>query len=486
LILYHSTNGPSWRQVDLVTALLEGLAPDYGLYTPRRKDLPRFTKRQLKSMKGMPYADIAFMVLWPFLQGSIPRNKAEELVHQAYDERVITTRMQKVLDDLWIMWLTGGPSLSFKDYAALLYAVLLDFILSLEDLYRLIFVATSGDTGAAIAGAVRYLKRLALVIFYPLGEITHLQRLQMETIGENVFAIGYKGDFDLGQEMAKRFLRDQRFCKELFGRPDWFTSANSISVGRLLPQMVYPFYAHSQLDEWPFIASVPSGNFGDMMGTLLAREMGLPIDKILCGVNGNDTFPRFLNSGTYNPGSTHRSPSSAMNVARPSNVARLFDFFGGQIFDERDPITGEVTQKDIIVQGPDRLLMLRPLWSVSVSDEEHYDTMRRVYQKHGVILDPHGAVSWRTAERYREGRGFTPKVVVYETADPAKFPEDVHKAIGLYPPVPDALAQLEEMPRRTIELQSEPDRGADGKLTPSQAQMDEAKELLRKISFFNT
>ncbi len=482
MISFYSTNDPSRTRVDFITALLNGLPEDYGLYTVARDDLPHFTAEQLQSMRAMEYWQIASMVLCPFLDGSIPRDTAEGLIRQAYDPSRISTRIQRVLDTLSIMWLTGGPSFSFKDYAALFYAVVLDFILQSMGRFRLILVATSGDTGAAIAAAVRGLKRLAGVIFFPLGEISHLQRLQMDTIGENTYAIGYRGDFDTGQEIVKRLLRDQEFSSQLFGEPDMLTSANSISVGRLLPQMVYPFYAYArQATDAPFLACIPSGNFGDMMGTVLAASMGLPVKRIICGVNGNKTFPRFLDTGVYSVEKTHRSPSSAMNVAHPSNVARLFDRYGGHIFDERDSETHRILHQGVVTRLPDLRMMREHIFASSVSDPDHDAAMVEAFTTHGVVLDPHGAVGWSALQDYRVRSGDQAPAVIYETADPAKFPEDVLRALGFEPSVPEGLRQLHGKPRRIIELHCQPDTIGDGKYTPSRDQMEEAKEAIRSL-----
>lgn len=485
MITYFSTNNPGGPRVDLTTALLQGLAPDYGLYMMDKADLPRFDKKRLDQMRMMPYWHIAFTVLWPFLDGTMKREQAEELIIKAYGDETIAPRMQKIFDRLWIMWLTPALSYSFKDYAAVFYALMLNFLLHLLKTYRLVFTATSGDTGAAIGAAIKGLARLAGVIFYAVGEISDWQRLQMETLGDNVWAIGVKGDFDLNQELVKRLLVDQELSRDLFGEADMFTSANSISVGRLLPQMVYPFWAVSKIDWANPLMCIPSGNFGDIMGTILARATGLQTGKIICGVNENRTFPRFMETESYTVEGTRRSPSSAMNVAHPSNMARLFAYYGGQLFDERDALTHEVTRKGVVGKQPDLEAMRREIYAVSVGDEQCCGAMKQVWDDHQIILEPHGAVAYQALQESLRGTvGDLPPAVIYETADPGKFPEAVRQAIGIDPTIPEGILKLEHSPVRRITIESEPDI-VDGKFKLSQAQLQEVRALLVNLGIGN-
>ncbi len=226
-------------------------------------------------------------------------------------------------------------------------------------------------------------------------------------------------------------------------------------------------------------ASVPSGNFGDMMGTVIAKAMGLPISRIICGVNENREFPDFLYSGTYTVTASRQSPSSAMIVSHPSNLARLVDFYGGRMADERDPATGSVSRPGVIGRMPDMEEMRRDLFSVSVDNPQHYRTMKEVFEKYRIILDPHGAVGWRALELYRSG-GDPTEAVVYETADPGKFPCDVEKAIGIVPDLPVGMKKQACLPERSYTLREEP-HAADMRRTVSPAQIKEAKEQIALI-----
>ena len=477
-ILYKSTNSPETR-VDFETALLRGMAPDYGLYVVPRKDIPKLSTDLIARMSTLSYAQIAFEVLNPYLRAEVPADDLRGLVEDAYSEEKIPTRIEHVTGKTYIMWLTGGPTYSFKDYAARFFGRILNYFLRKKGMRRIVIVATSGDTGGAVADALYGLDSIDNVVFFPKGSISEGQRRQMTTLGGNVYAFEVNGDFDICQALAKNLLGNRKFAEESLDDSDILTSANSISLGRLLPQAVYPFFAYSRIAQKnrPLIAGVPSGNFGDMMGTVMAKAMGLPVEKIVCGVNENREFPEFLETETYTVRPSIKSPSSAMIVSHPSNLARLIDFYGGHMYDERDPKTGNVTRPGVIRKMPDMEAMRRDIYSVGINNPEHFETMREVYEKYHVILDPHGAVGWRTLEIFLAGRHNRP-AVVYETADPGKFPEDVRQAIGLVPELPPGMKRQAALPERTYTIGQKPLRTAEGlKLSPAQV-----REAQKKIS----
>jgi threonine synthase len=479
-ILFYSTNDTHER-VDFQTALLAGMASRYGLYMIDRRDVPVLSRDEIDALKGKTYAQIAFEVLAPFLRNEIPSATLKTILDDAYDAEKIPTMIQHVTGKTYIMWLTRGPTYSFKDYAARFFGRVLNYFLGKRGLRRVVIVATSGDTGGAVADALLGLDNIDNIVFYPRGSISEGQRRQMTTLGENVHAFEVNGDFDVCQALAKNILGDREFTVELFGDPERFTSANSISVGRLLPQAVYPFYAYSQIetDGQPFIASIPSGNFGNMMGTVIARQMGLPVERIICGVNENREFPEFLSCGTYTVRPSIKSPSSAMIVSHPSNLARLIDFYGGHIFDERDDATGNVIKPGMIDRMPDLDAMRRDICSLGISNEAHFTTMKTVYERYGIILDPHGAVGWATLEQYLEGRHDRP-AVVYETADPGKFPDDVRAAIHITPELPPGMKKQANLPERIYSIGAPPVKTAGG-LTLSPDQVRETKTKIREI-----
>lgn len=477
---FYSTNDKS-KRATFESALLEGMAPDFGLYMVGRKEMPKLSKEKIVAMKNMSYAQIAFEVLNPFIGEEIPVSDLKPLLDDAYREDKIPTNVQKVTNNIYIMWLTGGPTYSFKDYAARFFGRTLDYFLGKKKLRRTVVVATSGDTGGAVADALWGLGNVDNIVFFPKGSVSEGQRRQMTTLGKNVYAFEVNGDFDVCQALAKRLLGDKEFAQNVFGDKERMTSANSISVGRLLPQMVYPFFAYSRIakESESIIASIPSGNFGDMMGTVLAKEMGLPIEKILCGVNENTEFSDYLANGKYVVTASKKSPSSAMIVSHPSNLARLIDFYGGHMFDERDAVTNKVIREGVIDKQPDIDAMRKDLFSVSINNEQHYKTMKEVYDNYKVILDPHGAVGWRALEIFSGKKNDTP-AVIYETADPGKFPEDVQKAIGVIPPLPAGMKKQSELKERIYSINSAPDQSSTG-MKLSDAQLEEAKKKIKEI-----
>jgi len=453
-VTYYSTNDKS-HKVSFETALLCGLAPDYGLYMVTREEVPKLSKEKILSMQKMSYAEIAYEVLSPYLVPEIKENELRALLNDAYSDEKIPTKVERVNESTYIMWLTSGPTYSFKDYAARFFGRSLNYFLGKRRLKRTVVVATSGDTGGAVADALLGLDNVDNIVFYPKGSISEGQRRQMTTLGKNVYAFEVNGDFDVCQALAKSLLNDKEFAGKVFGDKERLTSANSISVGRLLPQSVYPFFAYSRCAKnfEGLIASIPSGNFGDMMGTVLAKQMGLPISKILCGVNENTEFPDFLSSGKYVVSESKKSPSSAMIVSHPSNLARLIDFYDGHMFDERDSMSKKVVKEGVIDKMPALEEMRKDIFSISVNNEEHYSTMKKVYDSTKIVLDPHGAVGWKSLVDYRAQNGNSLSVI-YETADPGKFPVDVKQAIGLEPALSKGMQKQKELLERIYSIDS--------------------------------
>jgi threonine synthase len=479
-IYYYSTNHKTER-VSFETALMRGLAANYGLYMCSRADIPKLDASSIQSMRDLSYARIAFAVLNPFLKEEVSPQDLEKILDDAYDDKIIPTTVQHVTGETYLMWLSRGPTYSFKDYAARFFARILNYFLKRSGCRRVVAVATSGDTGGAVADALHNQERVDNLVFFPKGSITERQRRQMTTLQDNIYAFEVNGDFDVCQALAKQLLGDKAFARDLFKDAERFTSANSISLGRLLPQAVYPFFAYSRVARFgePLIASVPSGNFGDMMGTVIAREMGLPIGKIVCGVNENREFPHFLETGEYVVRPSIKSPSSAMIVSNPSNFARLVDLYGGHVYDKRDA-RGKIIQEGVIDVQPDLIAMRDDLCSMSVSNPDHYQAMREVYERFGIIIEPHGAVGWRALDAFLGGIHDRP-AVIYETADPGKFPDDIQKAIGVVPAIPENIRRQSALQERIYSIDEDPDFNKDGSMALSDAQYDQAQEIVRTI-----
>lgn len=481
-VTYYSTNDKSER-VDFETALLTGQPRDYGLFTVGRDDVPKLSPEEIKEMRGMSYAQIAFRILNPFLGSEISENELKDLLNDAYAEDKIPTDVRHITGKTHIMWLTQGPTYSFKDYAARFFGRMLSYFLKKRGLKRTVIVATSGDTGGAVADALHNLDNINNIIFFPKDSVSGEQRRQITTLGGNVHAIEVNGNFDVCQALAKNILGDEEFAMNLFNDRKRITSANSISLGRLLPQIIFPFYAYSKIagSGEPMLASIPSGNFGNMMGAVVAKEMGLPISKIICGVNENTEFPEFLKTGKYEVRPSKKSPSSAMVVSHPSNLARLVDFYGGHMYDQRNSAGKKTTKLGVIDKMPNIEEMRKDIFSAGVGNEQHYLTMKKAFDEFNVILDPHGAVGWEALNIYNKG-DFDRLAVVYETADPGKFPDSVERAIGMRPAIPERMREQAKLSEKIYSIRRAPDITAQG-MKLSDGQIAEAKEKIKKLLF---
>jgi len=428
-LLFSSTNRQS-PAVNLREALLAGQAPDRGLYFPEK--FPRLSPAEIAAFAGLPYHEIAFRVLAKYTAGIIPDDALAAMCREAYN---FSIPLEKIYDRVHLMRLDQGPTASFKDFAAQMMARLFGRFLGEEGRKLTILTATSGDTGAAVAHAFHKIPGIQVIVLFPLAEVSESQRKLMTTLKDNVRTIAVDGKFDDCQAMVKRAFADPDLAHIAL------SSANSINIGRLLPQSVYYFYAASRLaPAGEAIAfSVPSGNFGDMMGAVVAREMGLPVKKIIASVNDNDAFPKFLATGDYQKICPSRnSLSNAMNVGHPSNLARLVAVYGGQM-DE----TGKLHRQ------PDLVAMRRDIFSTSVSDARTVAGIRDFWSKYQLLLEPHGAVAWQGFRDWLEAEKMSRETfpaVIVETANPAKFPEEVEKVVGWPPDVPPAMTAAIQLP----------------------------------------
>jgi threonine synthase len=431
-IRYYSTNRhlapsdgitPFSGTVSFQEALMLGQAPDEGLFMPDR--IPSLSPEDIAALRGRPYEEAARLVMHAFLAGEVPPAALNACVRSACNFGV---PLEKVDAGRYVMRLDQGPTASFKDFAARMMARLMGLLKSPE--VRLnVLVATSGDTGSAVGEAYRGVSGINVYILYPCDEVSGRQRKQLDTIGGNVQAISVDGKFDDCQNLVK-----QAFADPLLQRLN-LTSANSINFGRILPQIVYYVYAYAQLvaPGEPIVFSVPSGNFGNALGCEYARRMGLPVKKLVMPVNENDEFPHFLETGRYEKVSPSRAClSNAMNVGHPSNLARFFDLYGGTL-----------DRNGRVHVYPDRETMRKHIFSVSVSDDTTRETIKRVHDRWGVVLEPHGAVGWRGLEAYLGSTKEKCMCVSLETAHPAKFPEAIEHALGIQPELPQSMQDLE-------------------------------------------
>jgi len=431
-IRFYSTNRRA-EDVDLRQALLQGQAPDRGLYLPRR--IPPMAPAELAELAGKPYPEVAFQVLRRFTTGIFDDPTLGALCDEAYDFDV---PLERVAGRRYVLRLDRGPTASFKDFAARMMARWMGVLMRAEGHDLVILTATSGDTGSAVAHAYHGVDRVEVVVLFPVAEVSDRQRRQMTTLGGNVHVFAVDGKFDDCQAMVKQAFADRGLSALRL------TSANSINIGRLLPQSVYYVYAYANIagtamDE-PLLVSVPSGNFGNMMGAVLAGRMGVPIRRLIIATNANDEVPVFLRTGRYEKIAPSRvCISNAMNVGHPSNLARLVDVYGGRM-DE----TGTLHEP------PDLDRLRRDIYAVSVDDGQTRAVIKSAYDRNGLLLEPHGAVGWAGLARYlaEHAEHAAMPAVSVETAHPAKFPEEIRAIVGIEPETPPSLAGLESRPER--------------------------------------
>jgi threonine synthase len=425
-MLYYSTNKKA-AKIRFKDALIKGLAEDGGLYLPEM--IPTFTAAEITAMRTMEYPEIAYTVAHKFLADEIPDADLKRLVDDAYN---YTIPLERVTEKQYVMRLDQGPTASFKDFAARLMGRLMQYYLALENRTLLILTATSGDTGSAIANAFYGLDNVKVVVLFPIKEVTVRQRKQMTTLGKNIEIISIEGKFDDCQALVKQAFVDPKLSHLNL------SSANSINIGRLIPQTMYYFYAYARLAQNPgeeIVFSVPSGNFGDLMGGLIAKHMGLPVHKFVVATNSNDEFPAYCDSGIYKVISPSRNCiSSAMNVGHPSNVARLIALYGG-----------EMDEKGNILKAANMERIHRDIYAVSINDKETEATISKAWAEHKLLLEPHGAVGWAGLLNYlqQHPEDGNRLCVSLETAHPAKFPEKIQELLGFDPALPPSLQDLE-------------------------------------------
>jgi threonine synthase len=428
-IKYFSTNLKA-SKVTFSEALLKGLAPDGGLYMP--EEIPLLTPNEIASFREKEYHEIAFLILSKYLGDTIPSDELSAMTEKAYNFEV---PLENVFEHKYIMRLDQGPTASFKDFAARMMGQLMQYFLNKQHKNLLILTATSGDTGSAMANAFYNLNNINVAVLFPENEVSPRQRKQMTTLHQNVQILALDGKFDDCQSLVKQAFNDKEL--EFMN----LSSANSINIGRLLPQSVYYIYAYSKLCDISkneeIIFSVPSGNFGDLMGGLLAMKMGLPVKKFIVATNANDEVPVYFRTGVYKTlVPSKNSISSAMNVGHPSNMARIISLYGG-IMNENGEILSE----------PDIEKMKTDMFTTSIDDNTTRETIKRIYERHKVILEPHGAVGWEGLRQYFSsvpGESLKDQVCVcLETAHPAKFPDEITKTLGIDPELPPSLSGLE-------------------------------------------
>ena len=417
---YYSTNRKA-PVADLHKAVVKGLAEDRGLYMPEQiKKLPQSFFDHIDTMS---FQEIAYTVADAFFGEDVA---ADDLKRIVYDTLQFDCPAVKVTDNIYSLELFHGPTLAFKDVGARFMARLLQYFIRQEGKEQVnVLVATSGDTGSAVANGFLGVDGIHVYVLYPKGKVSKIQESQFTTLGQNITAIEVDGVFDDCQALVKSAFMDEELNKHMK-----LTSANSINVARFLPQAFYYFYAYAQMKKLgkadQLVVCVPSGNFGNITAALFGCEMGLPIKRFIAANNANDIFYNYLKTGKYNPQPSKQTIANAMDVGDPSNFARIIDLYKGDHAKISSFISG-----------------------ATFSDEQIRQAMKVCHDTTGYILDPHGACGY---EALKEGLKEGETGVFCETAHPAKFKDTVEPVIGASVEIPARLAAFMKGQKQSVEM----------------------------------
>jgi len=415
---YYSTHNKDLKY-GLKEALFKGLAPDGGLFMPAH--IPILSRNELEEFREQNLTEIALKLSELLFGEDIPKEELTQIVEDAVN---FDTPVVQVEEDIFALELFHGPTLAFKDVGARFMARLLGYYM--RDTVREIhvLVATSGDTGSAVANGFLGVPGVKVHVLYPSGLVTPLQEKQFTTLGENISAVEVKGTFDDCQKLVKKAFMDQELTEQML-----LTSANSINLARFLPQVFYYFRAWAQMDtKAQLFFSVPSGNYGNMTAGLMAREMGLPVHTFLSANNLNDVVPVYLLTGKFKPRPSTPTIANAMDVGDPSNFDRILDLFNHK----HDWITSHML-------------------GYSYSDHAIREIIRKVYRKTGYLCDPHGATGYQAARSFLNDHPGLSGVFL-ETAHPAKFNERLEEVIGKPVEIPDRLAAFQKRNKKSVIL----------------------------------
>ena len=426
---YYSTKHQS-PKVSFKEATIQGQAPDKGLYFPER--IPVFPKEIIENITQYSNEEIAYRVIAPYVGDTIPEAELRRIVNETVNFDI---PLVKVTNDIFSLELYHGPTLAFKDIGARFMSRCLGcFVKDLKQKVT-VLVATSGDTGGAVANGFYDVDGVEVVILYPSGKVSSVQEKQLTTLGKNIHALEVAGTFDDCQQMVKHAFTDAELGEKLF-----LTSANSINVARWLPQQFYYFFAYKQ---WlssslgnggnPPVVAVPSGNFGNICAGILAHVSGLPVQHFIAACNANDVVPAFMQTEKYEPKKAVATISNAMDVGNPSNFVRILEIFDNQFVN-----------------------LKKVLSSCSITDDETKVTLKSVYQNNGYLLDPHGAVGYLALQRYLQQHP-SQKGIVLETAHPVKFYDVVEPVIGEAVPIPATIQQQLSLEKKSTKINAEAD-----------------------------
>jgi threonine synthase len=405
---YYSLNHNS-KPCSFADAVKKGLAPDRGLYFPEK--IPILPKKFFYEIQDQSIPEMAFKVIKPFIGKQINNNKLLEIVKETLDFKFPVV---EITNNIAALELFQGPTLAFKDVGARFMARTLGYLKEGSKEKITVMVATSGDTGGAVANGFLGVEGVKVVILYPKGKVSEIQEKQLTTLGQNITALEVDGVFDDCQEMVKNAFLDPSLSSVQL------TSANSINIGRWLPQMFYYFIAYRALKNKNknLVFSVPSGNFGNICAGIMSQQMGLPVSHFIASTNVNDTVPRYLKSANYEPLPTKQTVSNAMDVGDPSNFIRIQKIFNNDIYRMKKKFSG-----------------------YSYTDDQTKKALKKIYSKKKYIADPHGAVGYLGLQEYISTQKDDIYGVFLETAHPVKFKDTVEKTLNLKVPIPNRLKE---------------------------------------------
>ena len=413
---FYSTNNRH-HLVSLPEAVIKGLASDQGLFMPEQ--IPQFPSSFFESLHDRSFQDIAFEVAKVFLEEQISHEALRKIIGHTISFDAPLVNIEK---DIFSLELFHGPTLAFKDFGARFMSQVLGHFAREQKREIIILVATSGDTGSAVANGFLGVPGTKVIVLYPSGKVSEIQEKQFTTLGQNITALEVNGTFDDCQRMVKQAFSDTELNKKLF-----LTSANSINIARLIPQAFYYFYAWSRLPKKKRVVfSIPSGNFGNLTAGLLAKRMGLPIQHFIAATNSNDIVPNYLLTDEFTPRPSVSTISNAMDVGNPSNFARMQDLFHHNHSAMKQEITG-----------------------YSFTDGETRDAMKEVFRRFRYTLEPHGAVGYLGLKKYMAQHPECVGVFL-ETAHPAKFLEVVESTLETSIPIPNELKSFLARDKKTI------------------------------------
>jgi len=426
---YYSTNGKA-PVADLHKAVVKGLAEDRGLYMPEQiKKLP---KAFFDNIQDMTFQQLAYNVASAFFGEDVDLDALQDIV---YDTLAFDCPVVKVTDNIYSLELFHGPTLAFKDVGARFMARLLQYFIRMEGRHEQVnvLVATSGDTGSAVANGFLGVEGIHVYVLYPKGKVSPIQECQFTTLGQNITAVEVDGVFDDCQALVKNAFMDAELNNHMK-----LTSANSINVARFLPQAFYYFNAYARMKQLGkadnLVVCVPSGNFGNICAALFGHQMGLPVKRFIAANNANDIFYKYLQTGKYDPKPSVQTLANAMDVGDPSNYARILN-----LYSKNGLLSPEETHAAItaLISG------------ATYTDDQIRETMRQCYHQTGYILDPHGACGYQAlVDGLQEGE----TGVFCETAHPAKFKEKVDEILGIDVAIPDRLAAFMRGEKQSIPM----------------------------------